>query len=82
MLNQGALEEVAQLTAISPTTTKAIGIREIQAHLAGELTLAQCTEQITIATRQYAKRQMSWFRREKWLHPLPGPGPSNTWNPG
>lgn len=72
MLSQGALEEVAQLTKISPTTTKAIGIREIQAHLSGESTLDQCAEKIATATRQYAKRQESWFRREKWLHAIPG----------
>ena len=72
MLAGGAIEEVAQLTDISPTTAKAIGIREIQQHLAGEITREQCAELITIATRQYAKRQLTWFRREKWLQQLSG----------
>jgi tRNA dimethylallyltransferase len=46
------------------TACKAIGIREIRDHLAGKLTHEQTIEAITIATRQYAKRQATWFRRE------------------
>lgn len=67
MLAQGALEEVAALPPQAPTASKAIGVSEIRAHLAGELTLAETSERITIATRQYAKRQRTWFRKEKWL---------------
>lgn len=64
MLASGALEEVAALGDMSITACKAIGIREIRDHLAGRLTLGQTIEAITIATRQYAKRQATWFRRE------------------
>lgn len=64
MLASGALEEVAALGDMSITACKAIGIREIRDHLAGRLTLEQTIEAITIATRQYAKRQATWFRRE------------------
>jgi tRNA dimethylallyltransferase len=67
MLEGGALEEVAALANVSPNCEKAIGIREIRALLAGEIDLATCGDLINAATRQYAKRQESWFRREQWL---------------
>ena len=67
MLQNGALQEVAHLDPTATTATKAIGVPEIQAHLAGQTTLAEASERITIATRQYAKRQRTWFRKEAWL---------------
>jgi tRNA dimethylallyltransferase len=45
----------------------AIGLPQIQSLLRGEIDRATCEEQIVIATRQYAKRQETWFRRETWL---------------
>lgn len=41
---------------------RAIGYRELAAHLGGELTLAEARERIVRATRRYAKRQLTWFR--------------------
>ncbi len=67
MLNGGAINEVAALEGIHGSWEKAIGVPEIRAHLAGEIDLARCEELITFATRQYAKRQETWFKREKWL---------------
>jgi tRNA dimethylallyltransferase len=67
MLEGGAREEVAALQAVSPNCEKAIGVREIRAWLAGEIDRATCEDLINAATRQYAKRQESWFRREHWL---------------
>jgi len=67
MLESGAIEEVASLTNPSATCEKAIGISQIRAHLAGESTREECTERIAAATRQYAKRQRTWFGKEKWL---------------
>jgi tRNA dimethylallyltransferase len=43
---------------------RAIGVREIAAHRRGETDLATTVEQIQQATRNYAKRQLTWFRRE------------------
>ena len=71
MLESGALAEVADLPEGSPAD-RAIGVSQIRAHLAGLTDLEACCEQIAAATRQYAKRQETWFRREKWLQPLPG----------
>jgi len=70
MLAAGAFEEVRQLPPDSETIRQAIGVREIEAHFAGEMTREECEERITISTRQYAKRQRNWFRREAWLRPL------------
>jgi tRNA dimethylallyltransferase len=67
MLDGGAIEEAAALTDVSANCEKAIGFREIRALLAGEIDRATCEELINAATRQYAKRQETWFRREKWL---------------
>ena len=69
MLDGGALEEVAALSNVSTNCGKAIGFREIRALLAGEINRAACEELVNAATRQYAKRQETWFRREKWLVP-------------
>ncbi|MFN6017089.1 MAG: tRNA (adenosine(37)-N6)-dimethylallyltransferase MiaA [Verrucomicrobiota bacterium] len=70
MLEGGAIEEVAALGAISENCSKAIGIREIRELIAGEIDRATCEELINAATRQYAKRQETWFRRETWLTPV------------
>jgi tRNA dimethylallyltransferase len=67
MLESGAIEEFASLTNPSATCEKAIGIPQIRAHLAGESTQKECAELIAAATRQYAKRQRTWFGKEKWL---------------
>ncbi len=69
MLDHGALEEVAALKTVSANCEKAIGFREIRTLIAGEIDRATCEELINAATRQYAKRQETWFRREKWLVP-------------
>lgn len=70
MLNGGAIDEVAG-TELSPTLSKAIGVPQIRDFLAGNIDRTRCEELIAAATRQYAKRQETWFRREAWLHPLP-----------
>jgi len=69
MLAGGAIDEVAGLTKPSATCGKAIGFREIKSLIAGEIDRATCEELINAATRQYAKRQETWFRRETWLVP-------------
>ena len=70
MFAEGLLAEVAATTEPGPTAAQMLGLREIRAHLAGETTRPDCIAAITIATRQYAKRQMTWFRRERSYPPL------------
>lgn len=67
MLTDGAVEEVAALQGVSGSWDKAIGVKEIRRLISGEINRAECSELIIVATRQYAKRQETWFRREKWL---------------
>lgn len=65
MFAEGVVEEVAATKdVIGSTAGQMLGLREIQEHLAGALNRKQCEEAIMIATRQYAKRQMTWFRKE------------------
>ncbi|KQY96662.1 tRNA (adenosine(37)-N6)-dimethylallyltransferase MiaA [Brevundimonas sp. Root1423] len=68
MVAQGALEEVRALIArdLDPAlpAMKAVGVREFAAHLAGETTLAAAVEATRQATRNYAKRQLTWFRNQ------------------
>jgi len=66
MFKNGAVDEVKALLALgldlSLPAMKAIGVPEIGAWLAGELTEAAAVEAAVTATRQYAKRQRTWFR--------------------
>lgn len=64
MFSAGVVEEVAGAGMLGPTAAQAIGVREIRAMLAGEITRADCVSAITLATRRYVKRQLTWFRRE------------------
>ena len=75
MFAAGLIEEVRLLLAEGvPATAKpfeSIGYREALAVIGGTLSLDQAIELTTIATRQYAKRQLTWFRREsavQWIH--------------
>jgi tRNA dimethylallyltransferase len=79
MLEKGALDEVRRLTelGLDPDlpAMKAIGVRELQAAMAGELSFPEAIERAKIATRQYAKRQATWFRHQlgpEWLRLRPG----------
>jgi len=67
MFADGVIEEVRAATAAGPTASQALGWREIRAHLAGQTSRADCLAAIQLATRRYAKRQMTWFRRETEL---------------
>jgi tRNA dimethylallyltransferase len=68
MVRQGALEEVAALMArgLDPMlpAMKAVGLRELASHLAGERTLAQAVALAQQETRRYAKRQLTWLRNQ------------------
>ncbi len=74
MIEKGLVEEVKALLNSgfkdALTASEAIGYKEILSYLKGECTLDQAIEQIKTATRRYAKRQRSWFKRDKniqWL---------------
>jgi tRNA dimethylallyltransferase len=66
MMSDGWLEETRELMALQPppsrTACQALGYRELIDHLNGQVTRTAAVEQIKISTRQFAKRQHTWFR--------------------
>jgi len=77
MIAAGLLAEVGAFTrsreSAGPAALqveKAIGLREMRAHLAGEISLGEATSAMQQASRRYAKRQTSWFKRELWLQTI------------
>lgn len=72
MLRDGVADEVAALEGLTLSTTasKTLGLSQVQDYLKGRLTASELISAISLATRQYAKRQRTWLRREKWLTPV------------
>ncbi|MGN6268720.1 MAG: tRNA (adenosine(37)-N6)-dimethylallyltransferase MiaA [Sphingomonas sp.] len=76
MFDEGAIEEVERLLArrdvpADAPVRRAIGVPEIAAMLAGEIDRDAALERARLATRQYAKRQYTWFRNQppaEWPH--------------
>ena len=79
MLKQGLVEEIEALLAsgipAKCTAMQAIGYKEFVAALNGEGTVEEAAEAVKQSSRRYAKRQLTWFRRNKNMHWL-------TRNPG
>ncbi len=81
MMAAGFLDEVRQLRDRGDLTPdlpamRAVGYRQLWSHLAGEVSLAQASAQALSATRQLAKRQLTWMRSEPagtWVDPSGGP---------
>lgn len=78
MFQRGLVEEVRKLLpqglAENKTALQAIGYRQVVEHLRGERSLPETIELVKIRTRQFAKRQMTWFRREarlQWINCQP-----------
>jgi tRNA dimethylallyltransferase len=78
MIESGWLDEVRGLLAAGIAENAKIfdfiGYREMLGVLRGDLTMDQARAAIQLATRQYAKRQMTWFRRDKSIRWFTGPG--------
>jgi tRNA dimethylallyltransferase len=81
----GWLDEVRQLLerglAGNPTAMQAAGYRELAAHLAGKLSLPEAVALVKTRTRQLARRQLTWFRREPgviWIDVKPEEPPTET----
>ncbi|WP_426242185.1 tRNA (adenosine(37)-N6)-dimethylallyltransferase MiaA [Nocardioides sp. LHG3406-4] len=68
MFETGFVEEVERLLAEGlaegRTASRAIGYREVSAYLRGELSMAEARERTFVATRRFARRQDSWFRKD------------------
>jgi tRNA dimethylallyltransferase len=64
MMEEGGIEEALSLRMLDPLlpAAKILGVREILAARAGYMSLDAAVQETRLATRQYAKRQMTWFR--------------------
>ncbi|MEO7984313.1 MAG: tRNA (adenosine(37)-N6)-dimethylallyltransferase MiaA [Bacteroidota bacterium] len=76
MMRAGLLDEVKQLIPFCHLNAlQTVGYAELFDHLNGKISLAKAVEEIKIHTRQYAKRQMTWFKKDKeikWFSPVQG----------
>lgn len=76
MIKSGLAEEVKSLQLFKELNAlQTVGYSEIFNYLDGNISLEKAVEQIKANTRQYAKRQMTWFRKDqdiKWFSPLQG----------
>jgi tRNA dimethylallyltransferase len=70
IFENGVIEEVRAAGPTSVTASQMIGLRDIRELLGGRLSLLQCIAQIQQSTRRYAKRQLTWFRRQTSFSPL------------
>lgn len=69
MMRAGLLDEVKALLPFKKMNAlQTVGYRELFAHLEGNISLQDAVEMIKLNTRQYAKRQMTWFRKDKEIH--------------
>jgi tRNA dimethylallyltransferase len=67
MFDSGVEGEIAALGPVGSTAAQTLGLREIKQVLAGTISVESAIKQIQQSTRQYAKRQLTWFRRESWM---------------
>ena len=72
MLEMGLVEEIKDLLAsgipAKCTAMQAIGYKEFVAALNGEISIEEAAEEVRKSSRHYAKRQLTWFRRNKKIH--------------
>ena len=72
MLQQGLVEEIQDILGsgvpASATALQAIGYKEFVDALAGRMTIAEAADQVRQSSRRYAKRQLTWFRRNRAIH--------------
>ena len=74
MINNGLLDEVKTLSSFKNLNAlQTVGYKELFEHLDSYLSFDDAIERIKINTRQYAKRQMTWFKKDKevkWFSPF------------
>lgn len=70
MMEQGLLGEAREVLnqPLGATAVMAIGYKELVPYFKGEKTLEECVEHLKQETRRYAKRQLTWFGRDKEIH--------------
>lgn len=80
MMKSGLLEEAKQLYELNlpsdTTCLQAIGYKELFPYFVGEKDLETVVDDLKIATRHYAKRQLTWFRNKDWINYLDPEAPA------
>ena len=74
MVENGLVDEARDVFSrdVSKTAFNSIGCKEIKPYIDGTATLEECLEKLKMSTRRYAKRQLTWFRRNEginWIYP-------------
>ena len=70
MFRDGVIEEVAAVYEVSATAAKTLGFSQIRELLERKISEAECIAAIQQLSRRYAKRQLTWFRRQSNFEPL------------
>ncbi len=85
MFRRGLVDETRELLQRgleqNQTAMQAIGYRQVVEHLRGERNLAETIELVKVKTRQFSKRQLTWFRRQlapEWIELKPGEPPESA----
>lgn len=70
MIDMGLLDEAKKFLSknLSSTASKAIGYKEFIPYFNGKSSLEECKDLLKMETRRYAKRQITWFKRDKEIH--------------
>ncbi len=78
MIRRGLVEEVRRLLdkglSAGSTAMQALGYKEIAQYLSGEISLEEAADRVKMGSRHYAKRQISWFKRDKRTVWIPAEG--------
>lgn len=80
MIEQGLIEEVKYIVSKYsefPTAMQGLGYKEVVSYLKNEITKEEMIEKLKMETRRYAKRQLTWFRKNKEIKWINGLAPVN-----
>ena len=72
MLESGLLQEAEKFfdSSLGTTARQAIGYKELYPYFSGKKSLEECVDCLKMQTRRYAKRQLTWFRRDERMNLL------------
>jgi tRNA dimethylallyltransferase len=85
MFADGLVDEARKLRSLpqpfSREAAQALGYKEVFAHLDGKATLEETIAQVQVRSRQFAKRQLTWFRHIPGVRPVSRQLTAELWTP-